>query len=235
MNSNVPRDHLSRGAALTAMFAIVAYQVVLVALIFVRPDLDPSWHTVSEWAIGPHGWIMSMAFVVSGLSYAAMFALITPHVRGVGGRIGVGMLAICAIGAVGVGFFTTDPLGTPPSQLSTIGRLHVVCGSSQLVLLPFAALLITLNLALKNGSWSSARRALFAIAAVPLLGFLGFTVYTALFVVPLGPGAYGPGVHIGWPPRVAFFTYAVWVVALASQALRLRRSAPRALFDRVAP
>ena len=21
----------------------------------IGPDLDPSWHTISEWAIGPHG------------------------------------------------------------------------------------------------------------------------------------------------------------------------------------
>ena len=20
-----------------------------------RPDLDPAWHTIREWAIGPHG------------------------------------------------------------------------------------------------------------------------------------------------------------------------------------
>ena len=22
---------------------------------FIRPNFDPLWHTVSEWAIGPHG------------------------------------------------------------------------------------------------------------------------------------------------------------------------------------
>ena len=42
-----------------------------------------------------------------------------------------------------------------------------------------------------------------------------------LFVAPLGPGARGPGVNIGWPPRVAFLSYMLWVVVLAWQALRL--------------
>jgi len=22
---------------------------------FIRPDLDPAWYTIREWAIGPHG------------------------------------------------------------------------------------------------------------------------------------------------------------------------------------
>lgn len=32
------------------------------------------------------------------------------------------------------------------------------------------------------------------------------------------PGAYGPSVNIGWPPRVGFFTYMVWVVTLGCEA-----------------
>ena len=62
---------ISTAAARLAMGAIVTYQILLVVLIFLRPDLDPSWHTISEWAIGPHGWIMSGAFLISAVSYAA--------------------------------------------------------------------------------------------------------------------------------------------------------------------
>jgi hypothetical protein len=42
-------------AARLAIVAIVLYQIVLITLIFLRPDLAPSWHTISEWAIGPYG------------------------------------------------------------------------------------------------------------------------------------------------------------------------------------
>jgi len=220
----LPNTPIKRAAAWTAIAAIVLYQLVLVALILLRPDLDPSWHTISEWAIGPHGWVMSLAFLVSALSYAATWSLVRPHLRGLAGRIGICLLGVCVVGATGVGLFTTDPLGTPPTALSTTGTLHVLFGVSQLVLLPFAALLVTLSLARQGAAWLPARRVLFAIAGVPLLGFLAFAAYTAVFVVPLGPGAYGPGVNIGWPPRVAFLSYAVWVVVLASQALRLRKA-----------
>jgi len=140
---------ISLTAARVAIGAIVGYQVILIALIFIRPDLDPSWHTISEWAIGPHGWIMSAAFLISALSYAALFAMLRSQLRGTMGRIGLGILLICVIGAFGVGIFTTDPMPLHV-PLSTIGTLHVIFGTSQLMLLPFAALLINLSLARKR-------------------------------------------------------------------------------------
>ena len=188
---------ISVSAAWLAMSAIVAYQVLLIALIFLRPDLAVSWHTISEWAIGPCGWMMSA------------------------GRTGLGILLICLIGAIGVGVFTTDPMPMH-LPLSSRGTLHVIFGTAQLVLLPFAALLININLS-RNETWRAAKQILLWTAGLPLLGFLGFVVYSAVFVFPLGRDAYGPGVNIGWPPRFAFLTYMLWVVALSWQAIRCSR------------
>ncbi len=210
---------ISSTAARLAMGAILTYQILLVVLIFLRPDLDPSWHTISEWAIGPHGWMMSGTFLISAVSYAALFVMLRPQLQETMGRFGLGMLLVCVIGTVGLGIVTTDPMPLH-YPLSTIGTLHVIFGASQLVLLPFAALLINLSLARKNQAWASARRVLLWTAGLPLFGFLSFAVYTGVFVAPLGPHAYGPGVNIGWPPRFAFFTYMLWLVILASQAIR---------------
>ena len=96
-------------AAWLAIAAIVTYQLLLLVLIRLRPDLDPSWHTISEWAIGPHGWIMSGAFLLSAFSYAALFVMLKSHLQSLLGRIGLGLLLICVVGAAGVGVFTTDP------------------------------------------------------------------------------------------------------------------------------
>jgi hypothetical membrane protein len=218
---------ISAGAARLAIGAIVSYQILLFVLIFLRPDLDPSWHTISEWAIGPYGWLMSGAFLVSGMSYAALFVLLRGHLRGVVGRVGQVLLAVCMIGAIGVGLFTTDPMPIHP-PLSKIGTMHVILGTSQLVLFPFAALLINVSLVRRNQMWTSARRALVWSACLPLAGFASFALYSAMFVFPLGTGAYGPGVNIGWPPRFAFFTYMLWVVTVGWQAIRCnhRFSAP---------
>ena len=213
---------ISTPAARLAMVAIVSYQLLLIALIFLRPDLAPAWHTISEWAIGPYGWVMSGAFFISALSYGALFFMLKSQARGLVGRVGLGLLLACAIGATGVAIFTTDPLPMR-TPLSTRGTLHVIFGTAQLVLLPFAALLINIGLARRNQAWRVARRLLLWTSGLPLFGFLSFAVYTAICVAPLGPGAYGPGVNIGWPPRFAFFTYMLWVVILGSQAIRCSR------------
>jgi hypothetical protein len=215
---------ISIRAARLAIVAIVSYQFLLIALILLRPDLAPSWHTISEWAIGRYGWMMSSAFLISALSYAALLVMLKSQVRGMLGRTGLGILLICAIGAIGVGIFTTDPMPIHP-PLSLRGTLHVVFGTTQLVLLPFAALLINIALIRKNEGWRDARRVLIWTAGLPLFGFLCFALYTAIFVAPLGPGAYGPGVNIGWPPRFAFFTYMVWVVSLGYEGIRCARRA----------
>jgi hypothetical protein len=214
----------STRAARLAIGATTAYQVLLIVLIFLRPDLDPSWHTVSEWAMGPHGWMMSTAFFISALSYVALFLMLKSQLRGIFGWTGLGMLLICAIGAAGVGIFTTDPMPLH-FPLSTRGTLHVIFGTSQLVLFPFAALLISLSLARNNEAFRTARRALLWTAGLPLFGFLSFAAYSAIFVFPLGPGAYGPGVNIGWPPRFAFLTNMLWVVTLGWQAINCSRHA----------
>jgi hypothetical membrane protein len=102
---------ISTRAARLAIAAIVTYQVLLMALIRIRPDLDPAWHTISEWAIGPpHGWIMSGAFLISAASYAALFVMLKSQLQGTMGRIGLSILLICVISATGVGLFTTDPM-----------------------------------------------------------------------------------------------------------------------------
>src|SRR5438445_10734918 len=102
---------ISTRVARLAIAAIVTYQVLLMALIRIRPDLDPAWHTISEWAIGPpHGWIMSGAFLISAASYAALFVMLKSQLQGTMGRIGLSILLICVISATGVGLFTTDPM-----------------------------------------------------------------------------------------------------------------------------
>jgi len=216
-------SELSSLAARISRGAIVTYQVLLFALILLRPELDPSWHMVSEWALGRLGWLMSIAFVVSASSYASLFVLLKSHAKGWQGRLGLVLLLICVVGTTGVGLCTMDPPET--RALSLVGTLHVVFGASALALLPFAALFLNLSLALKNEAWAPARKVLLWTAALPLFGFAGFAAYTAIFVAPLGEGAYGPGVHLGWPPRIALLTYMVWIVILTTQALRIHRGA----------
>lgn len=220
-NTTRPVTSISLTAAWLSIAAVTTYQVTLIAIIFIRPDLDPSWHTISEYAIGPYGWMTSLAFLISAVSYGSLFVAIKSQMRGVSGKIGLGLLFICFIGTVGVGVFTTDPY-PPEKTLSTTGIFHTISGGSSLMLLPIAALLINLNLARKNPAFAKAGRTLVWTAGLPLLALVGSVVHLSIFVIPMGD-YYGPGVPIGWPPRFLFLTYAAWLIALGIKAIRLRQ------------
>lgn len=208
-------------AAAIAIAGIITYHTLLFVLIGLRPDLDPYWHTISEWAIGPWGWMMTSAFIIAGLSYGALFFAVAPEVRGWWGYLGLFIFGLCSLGLIGVGAFTMDPMTTPPDQLTARGVLHILFGMTQLMLLPFAALILSLNLALKNEEWAGHKKALLSVAILPLAGFAGFIVHLNLYVIPLGDNAYGPDVPIGWPPRLLFLTYALWLITIALGTIKV--------------
>jgi hypothetical protein len=54
---------ISRIAARLAFAGAATFVVLLAALHVIKPRLDPSWHFISKYAIGRHGWIMVLAFL----------------------------------------------------------------------------------------------------------------------------------------------------------------------------
>ena len=208
-------------AARLSPVAIIIYQLLLIALIFLRPDIDPSWHSISEWAIGRYGWLMTTAFLISAVSYTCLLVVIKGEVSGKMGTTGIVLLIICIMGTFGVGIFTTDPIQML-AHPSPKGMLHILFGTSALILFPLAALIISLNIAATNKTWAPVKKLLRVISVVPLSGFLLFVIYTVIFVMPRGPHAYGPGVNIGFPPRVAFFTYMIWIIIMTNQYIQLK-------------
>ncbi|MBG0569042.1 DUF998 domain-containing protein [Actinoplanes aureus] len=177
--------------------AIIAYQILLAAIILIRPEINPTHKPISEYAIGRLGWIAVLAFLLATTAYALLFAALRPLVRG---RLGLSLLAICVLGTFGVGVFVADPVTTPWSAMTTVGRLHVICGLSALVLLPFAALLINRELARRL---PAAARVLRWTGWLPLAGL----ILHALLSTVIPPE--------GWPPRLLFLTYAIWLLIVA--------------------
>lgn len=214
----------SNRAARIAIAAVIVYQAMLIGLILLRPDLDPEWHTISEWAIGRHGWIMQVAFLVSATGYAALAIALRPYLTNRPVLIGCCLLALCALGTILVGLFVTDPMPfTAKTGISTRGLVHIIGGSIGMLLLPPAALLINLGLASMPGRGAPLRAALRWSAALPAIALVGFVGHLVLVVMPMGQEAYGPGVPLGWPPRLLFLCYGVWVIILAGCTPHLAR------------
>jgi len=202
------------GLAKIAIAMAVLYELLLILLIFLRPELPVYSTTISEWAIGKFGWLMRGAFFTSALSYLFLGLALKGDVKRFWGKAGLVFLFICFLGTTGVGIFVTNPY--PPDMRITTTLIHTLCGTLAMVLLPVAALLICFNLPHQG-------KAIRLTGLIPVIAFIGFVIHLSLYVIPLGEKAVGPNVPIGYPPRILFFSYHLWLVLLAGRFIVLKK------------
>jgi len=101
------------GARFVTTAGLLVSGSLVVALHLLRPDLPPASHRLSEYAIGPHGWMMTTAFVALGCALAALgLALVAGRPRGITWIIPATTLA-AGVGMVVSGVFET---GDPPAS-----------------------------------------------------------------------------------------------------------------------
>lgn len=119
-----PGTPISQTAARFSWAAAVLSLILLAALHIIKPEFDPSWRMVSEYAIGRNGWVMDIAFLSLSVSCVALFVAIRPQIRTTGGYIGQTLLLISAAAIATAAFFTIDPITASKDALTTHGNLH---------------------------------------------------------------------------------------------------------------
>jgi hypothetical protein len=211
---------VSSAAARLSFAAAATFVVLLAALHFIKPELDPSWHFISEYAIGEYGWIMVLAFLSLAIGYVSLFVALLSQLRTIAGRIGLALLLVSALGLTIAAIFTTDPITLSKDAVTTEGTLHNLGGTLGMAM-PFAAVLIGWKLA-RNPAWSSARRPLVWATGLALVAFVVSFVSVGV-MVSLSGGKFGPEVLVGWPNRFEIVAYSVWLMTVAWQALKLCR------------
>jgi hypothetical protein len=212
-----PLTSRTRTAAVVAIIAAGAAAAALLLLHLLRPDLDPTWRFVSEYALGPFGFVMTVAFLAIAAASAALVTLMWGQARTATGRIGAVLAAISGLGMLISAAFPTDPITTPADEFTLSGTLHAVGG--QLNLTPFAILFLTIGLR-RARDWRPVLPALWAIVAVALAVTVGFIATAAT-----ASDGFGPGVLTALLGRGMLAAYLAWVILAASHALRLPRAA----------
>ena len=187
----------------TASSTIGAAAVALAALALlhlVRPELQPSSHMLSEYAIGPHGYLMTLSFAAFAISSVSLFAALLPSARGVLGRVGLGFLVLAATGLAIGGAFAMDPTTTNQEAMSSSGKMH---GVGFMIGVPSQLLAVLfLSLALRRRpTW----------AAVPLLTIALVAWASLAIMVPLLVQQR----FFGIPNRVFMVAYGVWLILAA--------------------
>lgn len=184
------RHRLAGALRIVSIVLLATALTGVVAMHVLRPDLSPVGDRISEYAIGPYGYVMTTAFVTIG---AGLFALVWPLMV-VGGRWS--RAVPLAIGAAGVGMVVSAIYRTDPVRSgSTADTIH-----SQ------ASALATMALIAAALAWSVLRRPRWRPGVALALTAAAF-------------GAVSPLVHrsawTGASQRMLWLVLLVWLVVTA--------------------
>ncbi len=91
-------------AKASILFGTVSLSLLLL-LHFLSPEIDPSWHMISEYAFGAYGGILSVFFFTWALTFWSTAAAVLPFSKSIGSKIGVVLVAISGVGALMGGLF----------------------------------------------------------------------------------------------------------------------------------
>ena len=182
-------------SALTSVVAAAVFLALVGWLHVIKPEMSPSWRFVSEYAIGRHGWIMTLAFMAWAVSCATLAVALRTRVSTRAGRIGRLILFIVSASLVVAGVFDQDPVTSRPEDATTHGLVHAIASMVGIPGIPLAALLI-------GGRFSHATW----LSLAAMAGYLSFAVPQA--------GGFGPDVLAGWMNRLVVLSYLAWQISM---------------------
>jgi hypothetical protein len=208
----VDQDRTIQAARLAAAGACVV-ALLIAALHIIKPEFEPSWRFVSEYAIGRHGWIMKLAFLIWSASCAALALAARSEVRTRAGRVGVAILLLVAAALAPAGLFPQDPVTARPGETTTAGTIHALASMIGIPGIPIAAVLISSSLWKSHPIWTAHRQALMRSAHATWISLLLMVTYLA-WAVPHA-GGFTPGVWAGWMNRLVVATYLLWQLVVS--------------------
>jgi hypothetical membrane protein len=196
----------------------VAVALIIIALHVIKPEFQPSWRFISEYAIGPHGWIMKLAFLIWAASCAALALTLKREVKSWPGKSGVVVLSIVAVALVPAGLFAQDPVTARPDELTTSGSIHAFASMIGIPGIPIAAMLISSNLWQTNQAWTAYRPSIMSAAHATWISLVLMGIYLA-WAVPRA-GGFNADVWAGWMNRLVVTAYIAWQFTIARRLIR---------------
>jgi MFS family permease len=179
----------SKTIALVSVSTVIGISyalVVVVAVHFLRPDLDPFSSPISRYAVGPYGAFMTSALLLWGLTSllltVGLHRSVTPSGWLWGGLL---LLVVFAVGLVGAGFFPMDvpfpPENFSPTSFTAAGLIHVLSATVASVCFPFAALLLTKSFQ-QDERWRVFHRVAYVLAVANLAACVSFFIVSAVSI-----------------------------------------------------
>lgn len=198
-------------------YAAIIFLLLIAALHFIKPELDPSWRFLSEYAIGDNGWLMQLAFFCLSISCFACFLSIRPQVKTRAGKTGAWLLFIVAISIIAAAIFVMDPVTAAKDELTIHGNIHGLASMVGVPGLSVASLLVSFSLTAGQPSKKSLIIFL-RLAALFTLFCLGVLIVTVATGLSRTGGKFGPDVWAGWSNRLLVISWCIWLMLMAKKS-----------------
>ena len=152
--------------------AIICFAYATLALLLMhllRPDYVPAVHMISEYAVGPYGWVMTTCFLAMSCGcLTLLLGLVRSGPGSIVTWVGTLLLAFPSIGLVVSAIFPMDGSGTPPTRT---GEIHDISFLVNVV----SIFLTTVLLAVGFGSsprWRKFQRVAVILSLLIVLAFV---------------------------------------------------------------
>ena len=219
---NSQRTSLNVGAARISFYLAVGCLLLIVILHFLKNDLAPDAHMLSEYAIGEFGWVMQLAFFCWAASCLSLFFVLRPFIETKKGKVGLILLGIAGLALIMGGIFVIDSPYDEPPVPTQHGSLH---GVSAMIGLPgqaIATLLISYSL-VTNHYWQFARKSILLLAHLTWISLL--LMFASTFIMmATSNGKFSGETQIGWFNRFLVLMYCGWLITVARHALQLNKN-----------
>lgn len=217
-------SRINKPASWVALLAAAATVLLLGCLHVLSPEFAPSWRVISEYALGPYGWVLSIMFVCWAVSSWALAAAIWSQIQTAGGKTGLYFLL-----AAGVGEF----LASVFDVRHMLG--HGIAGLLGVIGFPIAALLLSTSLRL-NQTWRRESTILIWLANLSWIAVVLLIATLAIMTMQVtriygghlpqhAPKELPAGVLAldGYADRLIVLANCAWVFLAALRSLQLRR------------
>ena len=200
---------MSRQRVVLATVSLIgtAIFVVLIAALHFVSDIDPIERPTSEYAVGPTGYLMTLAFLALSVStWALVIGLRRDLTEPARSRLGLGLLGVFGIGVLVAAIFPIDLEGAPQTLHGTI---HSINGPLSFLCLVVGANLVSRKLK-HDKRWQPIHRFASVLAIIMIPEFLA------------GGLAAARETGAGIAQRLLVVTFAAWFLLMA---MRLRKTA----------
>src|SRR5918995_2770392 len=152
--SRMTMSRVTMVLALLAIVGIADFLLNLALLHFLRPDVNPVLDPISNYAVGPYGFLFTAADIGLGLAALALtfglYLSISPPGRS---YVGLLLLGLYGVSVLLSGIFPIDVGG----GATTFGTIHNIVGNISFIGFPIAVILLSLGMG-KDERWRSFRR-----------------------------------------------------------------------------